>query len=858
MGGVLHKMICRKAEEFKIELESLNVNKLYDKGKFLYKYLCGIAEGVVKDPTNTVNGYLEQPESFTNVKYRCDGRIVDTGCDFILRLKTLADNIKELFNVRYSAEKTLESFNNLRLLGEISNNIDRINAEHNRFLLSRTKWLFSQMVDKSDSPFVFEKMGTQLKHIMIDEFQDTARTQWENIRKLLLENVSKGETCLIVGDVKQSIYRFNGGDWSILANMEEEIGVPINDIPLSMNFRSQRHIVEFNNAFFLKAAAIMETLRGGNLFTRIYNKENTEQHFFHKEKVGYVRCTLLTGKKSDSLDESIKFMEASLYGQIKRLCDMGVAYNKMTILVRWNKEAEKIADIFSTLHPEIPLVSQEAFMLSASPVVMTVVSALRWIYDKTDSVSLAYCADVFQNRVLGNEVPMEHIAENPRSFVPEELILFRDTLVSTPLYECALQITRIFSFHRLRELSELKSQSVFLASFFDEILNFLNDGNTGISIFLRHWDEVLAERRIPSAETGGISIVTVHKSKGLAFDTVLIPFCDWEMESPRTISDSYLWAKGHDLPYSDMPPYPVRESKSLAQSTYSEDYCNEHFHRRVENLNLLYVAFTRAQSNLIIWGKVDPKHDPEKNISCGYLLHRVLNGENAPAEIVFSDHDDEKGYIVREYGDTPIVNNGSVRDSSVKMKTNPFVYESASLPIHITPSTARLSFLQSSESRRFIASPDTEDTLHDQYIQKGKLYHRILSEIHTANDISRALQRVRHEGLFDNHEEPEIKAFIEKIIDNPHVRQWFDGSWTVINECSIVSRQPDGSTEEKRPDRVMTKDQITIVVDYKFGKPHASYRQQVGRYLELLRQMGHANSVAYLWYVYDGIVEEVK
>ena len=858
-GGGIYDKICREANELYEELQSINNHKHYDKGKYVSKFLGDNSKGTFKFPSKSVNVFLEIPESFTQEKYRDNDKIVSIGCCFINKFQMLVQTIMEMQYIRNSVDKTLDTFNNLRLLGVISQNIDTINTEHNRFLLSRTKWLFSQMVSKSDSPFVFEKMGTQLHHIMIDEFQDTARTQWENIKKLLLENVSKGESCLIVGDVKQSIYRFNGGDWSILANIGNEAGVPVSEHPLKTNYRSLRHIVEFNNSFFLKASEVMDDLRKDLHLLKIYERENTEQEFFKKENTGYVRCTLITDNDKDALyeGENEKLWEDSLFGQSTRLHDMNIAYSDMAILVRWNSEAEKIAEHFSNLHPEIPIVSQEAFMLSASPAVLTIISAMRWLCNKRDTVSLVYCADFFQNQIMKKNIPFSDITWNPQAMVPDELIYGRDILLSTPLYECALQLLKIFCLGNNNKNFTQDNHSAFLTCFFDEILNFLNDGNTELSQFLRHWDEVLSERKIPSAETDGINIVSIHKSKGLAYDTVLLPFCNWDIESPRINSDSYIWTTGVDSPYDALPSYPVRESHDLSFSTYANGYNMELFQRRVENINLLYVAFTRAKSNLLIWGKTKLEQDPQKNFNTGYLLHKVFcNGMSIAEKITSKDKD---WYSVYEYGQEPFVSAIFEYKNYNKEKShNPFIYDVERLPTQMAPSESKFQFMQSSESRRFIKLIDDDAERQEDYIKKGNLYHRIFSEIHSAADVSDAILQVKHEGLINAKEEDAVSNFIRKCLEAPIVKGWFDGSWTVYNECEIICKLADGTVEAKRPDRVMIKNDETVVIDYKFGKPQDEHKQQVGRYMELLRKMGCIKQRGYLWYVYDGKVIEVK
>lgn len=873
-GGDIYEAVTGKAAELMHRLEEMNSNNEFDSGKYTLGYLRNASSGVFKAICKTVGAFLSFPETFVREKFRDDISLRDAACDFIDSLKGLLDDISALEYVQNSALFTLQTFNNLRLLGAISQNVDIVNAEHHRFLLPRTKWLFSRMVSSSDSPFIFEKIGTRLHHIMIDEFQDTARTQWNNIRKLLLENVSRGDSCLIVGDVKQSIYRFNGGDWSILANLEREVGVPIDSAPLKTNFRSKKRIVVFNNLFFLYAAKRMDGQFRTNVFQDIYNAEDTRQSWHDRENAGYVRACVCSGKEISALSEELDTPEEdfSLYAAIKKLHAKGIEYRDMAILVRWNSEAESVVNHFASVHPEIPLVSNEAFLLSSSPCVVVMVSALRWLANRADTASLVYCADVYQNKVHRRNLNIGIIAADVEKYVPAQLLENRESLLATPLYECILMISGYFGFDSNLSEESLPGQGLFISSFYDNILTFLKDSDGRINTFLKYWDENLVDKKIPSAEVNGITVVTVHKSKGLAYDTVLLPFCDWQLDKSRNQSNSYIWAKGADAPYNMLPPYPLSEKKEIANSTYSSDYEMELFQRRVDSVNMLYVAFTRAKSNLLFWSSDIPKtNSSDAGMHIGNLAGSVLSQirdaeqeEISTTEQSFDKSeyvvDMHKDYSMYSFGE-PYVDKKSDTESGAEIVSkdeNPFEYNAEPLVLNMHTDRGHFDFLQSSEASRFIC-PDDVDDAREEYIKRGNALHWIYSQIRYRGDINIALQRAKHEGIVDADDIGEVQKFIEESMNNEYAKQWFSGEWTIYNECEIIAPAATAYAppEVHRPDRVMKNKDEVIVVDYKFGTPKIEHRNQVGRYMELLTSMGHTNVRGYIWYLYSNKVVKV-
>ena len=763
-----------------------------------------------------------------------------------------------------SADLTLRHLNQLRLLSSIEQKVHELNESANRFLLSDTQQLLHSLIGESDSPFIFEKIGTQLEHVMIDEFQDTSTVQWQNFRVLLAEAMShEGSSNLIVGDVKQSIYRWRSGDWRLLNDIEQQFNAQqIETLPLKTNYRSERGIITFNNAFFRQAADLEYATQRelgeseAKQLQRAY--ADVEQLIPAKRQSGgYVDIRLLPG--SDDYQELTLQHIAQTIGD---LISQGIRQQDIAILVRANASIPHIAHYFMEQMPQVTIVSDEAFRLDASQAVCLLVNALRLLIHPDDLLTKAAIVRTYHCDVLG-----EHDEENELllsttdldSHLPEDYIAHFDQLLSLPLYDLVERLYAIFG------LETLDTQSAYVSAFYDRLSDYVNENATDINDFLREWDETLCSKTIQSDENEGVRIFSIHKSKGLEYDHVIIPFCDWTIER----SGNILWCTPTEEPFSDLPIAPIDYSqKQMMGTIYEQDYLHEHLQNTVDNLNLLYVAFTRACKSLYVIGRRGGKNTRSTLIEqCLPLIVDKL--EAATLEGL----EDEKGLLHFAYPHSTTNTSHSTLPtphSTINIShstfhiphsttTNPFLQPSDPINVAVRTFASKVNFQQSNRSRNFVEGDDEDAQQRRQYIQTGSVLHEIFSTIRTAADIPDALQRLQFEGvLYDENITTErIKEMLKKRLEHPRVRDWFSNRWTLFNECTILSVE-DGQLHERRPDRVMTNGHEWIIVDFKFGAPHPEYHDQVREYMQLLASMGHQHISGYLWYVYSNRIEEVK
>ena len=764
----------------------------------------------------TLAKHLETTENWASKSSADRQLVVSLADEILLPLLRDTENDRERQWRRFvSADVTLRHLNQLRLLGNIEERVNSLNKEANRFLLSDTQVFLHNLMDGSDSPFIFEKMGTQLEHIMIDEFQDTSTVQWENFRVLLNETMSRG-TNLIVGDVKQSIYRWRSGDWRLLNGIEHLFNqeqIKVED--LDTNFRSSRQVVEFNNRFFHTAQHIEyqkeqeinpeEASQLSDAYAKVEQKISQE-----KPDEGLVRITLLP--KEDYEEQ----MMAQIIQTVDELRSLGIAENKMCILVRANRHIPLIADAFMQQHPEVNIVSDEAFRLDSSLAVCTLVQALYALIHPEDTLCQANLRKAYE-RINGNrdlELPLDQ------------------RLLTLPLMDLT---ERIFS---LFHLEKLQDESAYACAFYDHLSKFIQETGSDIDAFLRCWDDSIHEKTIQSDQVNGIRLISIHKSKGLEFDNVIIPYCDWtiEMRLGNTI-----WCKPAEEPFNRLPLVPIDYSSRLADSIYQKDYAHEHLQNCVDNLNLLYVAFTRASHNLFVIGKRDATN------SRSTLIQEVLT---------------DWGVALGDAAEPVIYEEGQLlvkQEKKKKTTDNKLLQPVTPTSVTIRSFKTKTAFKQSNKSRDFVKD-DTNETEQTRYIKMGNVMHNLFSTIRTTDDIPQALRELELDGvLYDEDVSAEsLRNMLQKRLSDKRVADWFSPRWTLFNECTIISIDENGEFLERRPDRVMTDGQQMVVVDFKFGRPRDEYHEQVREYMELLRHMGYQQVSGYLWFVYSNKIEEVK
>ena len=783
--------------------------------------------------------------------------------------------------VKYSVELTLRNLNELRLLGRIAQQVDAINADNNNFPLSNTQQLIKDMIDGSDTPFIYEKIGGSLKYIMIDEFQDTSAVQWDNFKVLIDDCIAHQAGSLIVGDVKQSIYRWRGGDWRLLQDLTHDKHPEIKEVKLDTNFRSQPKIITFNNMFFKLAAKKTTETAVAELNDHHAPKDviqqaldietayqDVEQAYPKgKELVGMAQIKLLDDEDYDQ--ETLDQIEST----IAELLKAGVATKDIAVLVRKNKHIQAIAEYFMQHQimvdgkpANVSLVSDEAFRLDASLAVRMLIGALRYLVHPDDKLTTAFLVKAYHR--IGGEVKEEEDKDGKEDERPKEVVIDKDDAnLDTRLFvgkdDIATQLPEALRTQRdelrgeplmmlfkhlyaILGLERLDDESAYVCAFLDKVAALIHSKAVGIEDVLNAWDTDLCGKAIHSDDINGIRLMTIHKSKGLEFANVIIPYCDWDIER----NNDTLWFTTDDKPepFNELPLVPVSlQSKKLKNSIYSDDYDREHLKNIVDNLNLIYVAFTRAKCNLYVFGKKSPKAPyPSK------IIQDVA--EDLKQECTIEEDDKTTTITYGEFCPTP-------KKSEDKDTENVFLVDDEPLRVKIKNYPEIYEFKESNDCKAFIMPQDDEDAqMRRAYIETGNIIHELLSHIRDVNDIDRAINNMEFSGVL--YEKPmtreSLRAMVHQLIESPVPKTWFRPGLKVMNECEIICySKKDGTVVPKRPDRVIDDGNAVTVIDFKTGAPRAKHVEQVQNYMQLLSEIGYSNVKGYLWYLRTNTVRAV-
>ena len=776
-------------------------------------YVRKVAAGAIEKPNKATLNALHKDE--WHKAGRCDA---NSRIDAIApELRKILEQMVELYPKTVIAENTRKvitsHYRDFALLADLRSRIDAICAQDDILPISDVNELISSLIANNDTPFIYEKSGNRYDYFMIDEFQDTSTLQWRNFTPLLHNALSQsaGAPVLLVGDIKQSIYRWRGGDWSLLANgVEKEFGDVAYE-PLKINRRSTQMVVEFNNALTLAAkTSISETITNdleearanGFISSALQNQlgtmvdkayEEYEQEIQPNAGIGYV--TVLNYDKKESPNPTI--------ARIEELQSRGYRASDIAVLVRTNREARKIAaEILEyknnpdrDQHYIFDVVTQEALAVSSSPSVRFVLACMQVASSPDDRLARALYNDFFSRPF-----------EEPLSQEEEEFIFSLATMQPEEVFnEIMLHYPTCAS----------KSEVPYLQALHSQIIDFCARNIADTALFVKWWNEKgsSASVQLPQ-DADAITIITIHKSKGLGYKAVIIPFCSWSL---RPMNNSTLWASPNTPLSENITKFPASFNKSMAESEFSHSYYTELTMAAIDSLNTLYVAITRAKQE----------------------LHLMVPGD-ANASTV--------GAIVRSMTniseENPLYEFGTPETQSQR-EVKPL-----SISKFDTHSPAEKIAVRYTHQRYNDESGDESLAPRDY----GILMHKVMEKATSREDMELALGLLATDGVITPDESAALTTKIDRAMEDMIVRSWFDGSWELVcDEREIVY---DGRSW--RPDRVMIRGEEAVVVDYKFGfNAPASHRRQIERYADLLRQMGYKKISGYLWYISTERIEQV-
>jgi len=765
--------------------------------------------------------------------------------DDLLRMNELLPLFRQPFARRQACCTYL---NELQLLGYVVDRIRFDQRENNTFLLTETANTLCRALKEHDAFFILEKAGIRYEHIMLDEFQDTSTLQWSNFRELVLELLSQGGSALIVGDVKQSIYRWRNGDYEIMQGLDLDPDLQhfYTDKQLVRNFRSCRAIVGFNgDTFRLLSANEAPVVK--SMYEEHFDLQQLDKFYKSSKPEGYVCLRRFSPayKTDQSADQQLTHAEQNeqartalldyMFCRMETLLDYGYDKKDMLILCRSKGDSKRVIDRFNQLiadsdtYPHLAaagkIISRDSFSLSASLAVQTIVSALSYIA-RHDGVGL---------QLLKTNYPDIDVTEALRGLhcgLPLNVLV--DRIVASFLCTAA-------------DNTYDGSDIAHLNCFRDKLRGYVCNHGSDVHEFLRYWDDNMQNDTIPANDTDDIKLMTIHSSKGLQAKNVFIPFCGWKMEETGNKAPT-MWCDVDDLQPDATLQMPVPYG-AWTEMGMPAEHAEEQLHQRVDALNLLYVACTRAEDNLFV----------------------LVYDDAARAGQLLTDLYDVQPNDMVEWGD-PMMQRPVAKKEEEEMP-EPFSFEKTpTLDAVCATSGAKIEFRQSQQARQLMmdqaeaaAAPDdfaqAEAAQQSYYTRFGTLCHAILEHIRTADDLSRAVEDMWMRGQIPSEAvKKNITDLISRLMQHPVAGEWFTDRWTLLREDTILSRNEQGQIEERRVDRVMisrTNPGQALVLDYKFAREEAEHEEQVRNYMQALRNMGYTDVRGFLWYGFRNYLKEV-
>lgn len=880
----------RFAERFNdiLNESSLSVDDLSYKKQGVYSYVNRIIEwkGIVPlaECKRAYEGVVEEDMSkWCSSSSPKKGEIVQVASNRLIPFMKELEDLRRKNMVDINTCNLIRmQVNNVGMISDIARKNREINSARGQFLLSDTSSLLHEMIKDSDTPFIYEKIGTILEHIMIDEFQDTSETQWENFKPLIMECISKNKANLIVGDAKQSIYRFRNGDWRIIESLDEDFEV--SSIPASGNWRSMENVVNFNNFLFspdsdngkIPVLTHFESMfsneeacvRSRGLFDKLLSVYKDAKQTCPKEKQkgkGWASVEFIKKEKKNKPqpesesedDEATTEMLEHLLRKVISLQEKGVSAKEITILVRVSKHINEIADYFSSYRDAhkneveekglcFDIISDEAYLLGSSEALNMIIDAMRVIEDPEDLSSMMELYFMYKNNLSGNEEEngkseaVSAILSQIDCVKSDDFVALKEEIVSMgnlPLYELAEELIRVLLIDRMEQ------QSSFLSKFLDSLTEFVSRKSPDLGSFLDYWDKYLKKKKIPMGdEAQGIKIMTIHKSKGLEFHTVIVPFCNGSFFKTGG-KNNLVWCKmPQDVaPFNQYSYWPIdMKRKEVAESMFADYFQEEQVQLLADCINILYVAFTRAVNNLIIMCDEVEKKKEEQPIpsNCSELLWKVLQNKLEPTE--------EERLVVARYESGELVKSEEAKQS--EESKNPFKEKSLPVSCDSHYSKRRATFRNSNKASEYIDGLLDSDLHNEDAVKKGLLLHYLFSNIITSDDIEQAADDMLVKGMISSVEEKNdlISYARQKVGEHP---EWFKKGLKIYNECTILSYdQKKGRVKENRPDRVIREGNKMIIIDFKTGKKYESHVRQIKRYADLLSKMGFETET-HLWYI---------
>lgn len=736
------------------------------------------------------------------------------------KLLRLVSFVEDHYREHHLISAVLGNIYGTAVITRIDRQLQAVKNDTNRLPIGEFNKLISEKLQKEPAEYLFERLGERYRYFFVDEFQDTSRLQWQNLLPLVNNAMASGGEIMLVGDAKQSIYRWRGGEVEQFLGLKDntdhsnkvQSGEKLIDLyervthTLPKNYRSKGKVVEFNNEFFLKAASMLEGVEFGNL----YSASAQEQHY---ESGGYVELNILeyqSGGKDAYLNEQCMRCEEIIRDALER----GHDYRDISILVRSNGKGSLIARYL--LDKNIPVISPDALALNSSPKVNALISGLEMINQLAEpSLRYFFLEYLSQLPEVSSRYPEKHVFISEYChFSPDRLNQeLGDLLPGFNLTELSLLSLNDLAYELCRLLRIQSQDDPFIHIFLDQVRTFEIREGEDLPGFIRWWHERGYNIKINTPDhSDAVQIMSIHKSKGLEFRVCILAFADWPTEKEQGVTRK--WLSLEHEPSLGIPSAWINlknDSTGLADPEYMSLYERNKQLVAFDNINLLYVAFTRARDELYVLGARGYKDDDHR-------VYRYLKG-------YMNQYDADDFLVLGEK--EKVIRKTEKENPALQFET----YES---------SRWKNKLLLVAE-----APKEWSEAEISPKIARGKLIHGLLAKIERAEEIETVLKRSHEKGNLVSQEVQELAVLLREITAHPDLAGFFSTEGKIVTEADILI--PGGKSV--RPDRVIIRGNETDIIDYKTGVERAEDVDQINAYRNFLKDMGYPagnNILAYI------------
>ena len=784
-------------------------------GKILYKHFKKIANGTVDGlyenqlEKNLAEGQRLYTQSLSETKKTIIDSLIPQLLESFTQAKSKVGRLLLLRSI-------ISQWTPLSLIGRMEKGLEELQLPENRLLLSRFNEMIDDEISGLDAPYMYERLGEKYRYYFIDEFQDTSRLQWKNLIPLIsnalqgLDDDHQMGSLLLVGDPKQAIYRWRGGDNEQFLNLlKKESPFPqlLPDITLlPKNYRSRDAIIDFNNQFFYWVGARFEDSEQKQMF-----EQQTQQEFNNKKGGQVVVRFIENSRKKESTTP--QYQQQTIIS-LKAARSNGFLWKDMAVLVRKKEQAVLVAEALQT--EDIPLISSESLSLGSSLKVNFLIALIRLAVDPEDEEQRKNIIE-FLYQYRGTKMDLDQCLS---------------TLVFLPIFSFEKEIKKQFDLsfdfqlfskksiynaveYAIAAFQLIENMEAHLNAFLDDIFEFSAQDEGSFLSYLHYWEQKGKDQKIVIPEgTDAVKILTIHKAKGLEFSVVVLPFASEELVSSRSRKVWYPIKNNFDTPFSWGRIHFSNKLKYLGQEA-SAFYERELLAERGDALNTLYVALTRAISQMYLICTLEGQTTAVDK-SYATLLNHFVRSQNQKPEI---EHPFEWGTAVESQSD----------DAQTPIKT-------------LQPN---FKFQPNWQKRLWVQMHTKHDESAIAARKEGLLVHDLMAEVSSAKDVSAVVTDALHSGNINKEEYDHYLQMVKDIVDHPQLSDFYQEDIEVYNEKDILIPQKSFV----RPDRVVKNKDGWVIIDYKTGKESPRHYTQIKHYAEVLEEMTHEKSKCFLVYI---------